>query len=48
MLEAASLELEYRGWFCCCWGCVGTDYESVAASGEVVGSLWSGEEYDVP
>lgn len=47
VLVAASLELEYKDWFCCWWGCVGTDYESVTASGEVVGSLWSGEESDV-
>lgn len=48
MLMASSLELEYKDWLCCWWGCVGMGYESVAASGVAVGSLWLGEECDVP
>lgn len=48
MLVAGSLELEYKDWLCCWWGCVGTGYDSVAASGEVVGSLWRGAECDAP
>lgn len=47
-LAAGSLELEYKDWLCCWWGCVGTGYDSVAASGEVVGSSNWGEECDAP
>lgn len=47
-LVAGFLELEYKDWLCCWWGCVGTGYDSAAASGEAVGSLWREEECDVP
>lgn len=47
VLAALSLELEYKDWLGCWWGCVDMGYESVAASGEVVGSLLWGEECDV-
>lgn len=45
---AGSLELEYKDWLCCWWGCAGRGYGSGAASGAVVGSLWWGEECDAP
>lgn len=45
---AGFLELEYKDWLCCWWGCVGTGCDSVAASEEVVGSLWWEEECDAP
>lgn len=48
VLVAGSPELEYKDWLCCWWGCVGKDYDSVAASEEVVESLWWGEECDAP
>lgn len=35
---AGPLELEYTDWLCCWWGCVGRGCDSVAASGEEVGS----------
>ncbi len=48
MLVAGSQELEYKDWLCCWWGCAGTGYDSVAASGEAVESLMWGEECDGP
>lgn len=48
VLMAGPPELEYKGWLCCWWECVGTGYGSAAASGEVVGSLWWGEACDGP
>lgn len=48
MLVAGSPEPEYKDWLCCSWGCAGMGYDSVAASGEEVGSLWWVEECDVP
>lgn len=48
VLAAGPQEMEYRDWLCCCWRCVGTGYDSVAAPGEVVGSWRRGEECDGP
>lgn len=48
MSTATSLELEYTDWLCWWWGCVGMGCDSVAASGEVEGSLKWGEECVVP
>lgn len=48
VLVAGSQELEYKDWLCCWWGCVGTGYDSVIASVEVVGSLKREEECDGP
>lgn len=40
VLAAGLLELVYKDWLYCWWGCVGRGYDSVAASGEAVGSSW--------
>lgn len=45
---AGFLELEYKDWLCCWLGYVGTGCDSVAESGEVVGSSWWEEECDAP
>lgn len=47
-LAARFPALGYKDWLCCWWGCVGTGYDSAAASGEVVASLWWEEECGGP